>query len=454
MKQIKAGLKQTGAKWIAGRQLDASAKTGQIHSHVAEIIFGPFSLDFSATRLLREGQPIRLRPQALAALRVLLRHSGDTVRYEQMIAEGWEGTVVSRHTVDVTVSEVRRSLGEFGTWIVNRPKLGYSIEVPKSDELVRKGWHFYSRRTREGFEHAIDCFERGASECPSDFRTLEGLSASYLALAIFGMRPPRGMYESFLQAHDRAIDIGGLTPELRCNRAQGLHMFERRFAEAEAEFQQTIRDNPALGSAYVRLAMLHASLGRSDEAIEVLGRGYLVDPLLPTLAVVEVNVRYYRREYAAAIEAGARAVELHPYLQVGRASYAQALECAGRLEEALTHCRTAIAMSPELTWLRAQEATCLARQQRQAEALAILTQLDELRQSEYVDACFMAVLCEAVGQRERAFDELARAHEENSAWLYSLEVDPKMDPFRGDSRFERLLAELDKSYRPAAVRNS
>jgi hypothetical protein len=108
-------------------------------------------------------------------------------------------------------------------------------------------------------------------------------------------------------------------------------------------------------------------------------------------------------------------------------------------------------MSPELTWLRAQEATCLARQQRQSEALAILAQLDALRQSEYVDACYMAVLCEALGQRERAFEELARAREENSAWLYSLEVDPKMDPFRGDPRFERLLTEV---YKPAAVRSS
>jgi len=421
---------------------------------VAEIIFGPFSLDFGATRLLRDGQPIRLRPQALAALRVLLRHSGDTVRYEQMIAEGWDGTVVSRHTVDVTVSEVRRSLGEFATWIVNRPKLGYSLEIPKSDELVRKGWHFYSRRTREGFEHAIDCFERASGQCPSDCRTLEGLSASYLALAIFGMRPPRQMYDSFLQALERAIAIGGMTPELRCHRAQGLHMFERRFAEAEAEFQQSIRDNSSLGSAYVRLAMLYASIGRTDEAVEVLGRGYLVDPLIPTLPVTEINVRYWRREFDAALEAGARAVELNPYLQIGRAVYAQVLECVGRYEEALTHCRTATAMSPELTWLRAQEATCLAKQKRHGEALAILGELDSLRQSEYVDACYMAVLCEALGQRERAFDELARAREENSAWLYSLDVDPKMDPFREDPRFKRLLAELVKPHRPAAVRSS
>src|SRR5438876_7009501 len=50
----------------------------------------------------------------LLALRVLLRHGGDTVRYEQMIQEAWNGTNVSRHTVDVTISEIRKTLGEFG----------------------------------------------------------------------------------------------------------------------------------------------------------------------------------------------------------------------------------------------------------------------------------------------------------------------------------------------------
>ena len=102
-----------------------------------DIVFGPFNLDASATRLLRDGAEIRLRPQALQALRVLLRHSGRTIRYEQMIAEAWQGTVVSRHTVDVTIGEVKRSLQEHGRWITTRPKVGYRLEVPKSEELVR-----------------------------------------------------------------------------------------------------------------------------------------------------------------------------------------------------------------------------------------------------------------------------------------------------------------------------
>ncbi len=359
-----------------------------------------------------------------------------------MIAEAWDGTMVSRHTVDVTVGEVRRSLDEYGTWIVNRTKIGYKLDVPRSDELVRRGWHFWNRRTREGFEHAIECFERAAAKSPSDFRTFEGLSSSQLSLAIFGMRPPREMYSAFLQSHERAIAVGALTPQLRCNRAQGLHLFERRFAEAESEFQQALQDNPVLASAYVRLAMLYGATGRTDQAIEILGRGYLVDPLLPTLPVTEVMIRYWRREYDAAIDAGRRAVELHPYLQIGRALYAQALEFAERPDEALAQYRTAIAMSPELTWMRAQEATCLARQGRRSEALATLAHLDELRQSEYVDACYLAILCDALGQRDRAFVELARAREDNSAWLYSLNIDPKMDTFKDDPRFRQLVGDI------------
>jgi len=420
-------------------------------ARMTDIVFGPFSLDPAATRLLRDGREVKLRPQALAALRVLLRHSGDTVRYEQMIAEAWAGTVVSRHTVDVTISEVRKSLGEFGAWIVNKPKLGYHIEVPRSDELVRRGWHFWNRRTREGFDRAIECFEHAVIETPSDCRSFVGLSESYLALATFGMRPPRDMHTHFLEACARAVELGGLTPELRCDRAHVLHMFERRVADAESEFLKALEEDAAILAAYIRLARLYAASRRGDEALDALRRCEAVDPLLPMLPTTETLVRLWLRDYAGAIEAGARGVELHPYLQVLRANYAQALEFSGRLDEALTQYRAAIAMSPDLTWMRAHEGTCLAKLGRRGEALAVLDAIEHIRRSEYVDAYYMAVLRDALGQRDAAFDELARTYDENSVWLFSIDVDPKMDPLKGDPRFERLHAGL---YKPAAVRSS
>src|SRR5687768_6585573 len=283
-----------------------------------------------------------------------------------MIAEAWDGTHVSRHTVDVTVGEVKKSLGEYGRWITHRPKAGYCLELPTSEELIRKGWHFWDRRTREGAELAIGCFENALADCPGDFRAYDGLSTCYLMLAVFGMRPPIEVYPKFLEAHDRAVALGGLRPELRCNRAHGLHLFEHRFAEAELELLRAIEDKPSLGTAYVRAALLYVTLNRLDDAVVMLARGAQMDPLLATLSATEVQVRVYRGELDAAIDLGTRAVELHPYLQIVRVNYALALECSGRLDDALRQYQIASVMSPDLPWLRALEGRCLARMGRVA----------------------------------------------------------------------------------------
>src|SRR5215831_1735376 len=115
---------------------------------VQEIEVGPFSVDMTTGRVLRDGVEQGLRPQAVRALKVLIQNSGQYVDYDRMIAQAWDGNVVSRHTVDVTVGEIKKALHEFGNWIVHRPKVGYLLKVPKSDELVRRGHHFWSRRTR------------------------------------------------------------------------------------------------------------------------------------------------------------------------------------------------------------------------------------------------------------------------------------------------------------------
>ena len=393
------------------------------------ITFGPFSLDASATQLLRDGVEVRLRPQALRVLKVLLVHGGEWVRYEQMIAEAWDGTLVSQHTIDVTVGEVKRSLGEYGKWISNRPKVGYSLEVPRSDELVRRGWHFWNQRTRTGLEHAVDCFEQAAAECPSDFRAFEGLSSSYLTLVTFGLKSPAEMRAKFLEAHAQAEALSGLTPELRCNFAYAQHVFERNVGEAEAGLLKSIEEKPTLAAAFIRLALLYGSLGQIDKSTEMVARAQAADPLWPVVSMMECQVRFWRREFNEATVAGRNAIALHPYLQAGRAIYAQALEYAGRPDEALAQYQMATGLDPDVPWVRALEGACLAKMGRTTEALSILHRLEKLRDVEYVDAYHMAILRQALGQTDEAFEELERAGRENSAWLYSLYVDPKLDPF-------------------------
>ena len=411
---------------------------------MAEFVFGPFVLDSTEARLTREGAPVRLRPLVFRALRVLLEHRGACAGYETMVEQAWEGTHVARHTIDVTIAEVRKHLGEYGRWVVHRPKVGYALEIPRSDDLVRQGWHFWNQRTRGGCARAIDCFKRALGECPSDFRAFEGLSASYLAMAIFGTESPLDAYPRFLEAHEQAVLLGGLRPELRCNRAFALGMFERRFAEAERELLQAIDDKPGFAAAYARLGMMHAACGRFEAAIDVLARGRGVDPLLPTLAAADVLVRCWQRDFEAAMALGRAAVEMHPHLHVVRVNYGEALECAGHVEEALAQYQVASVIAPDLPWLRAIEGACQARLGRRGDADAILEGLGVLRRNEYVDAHYMAVFRSAMGHTEQAVAELERAVAENSAWIYTWAVDPKLDALKADPR-AREIATIEKS---------
>jgi DNA-binding winged helix-turn-helix (wHTH) protein len=403
-----------------------------------QVAFGPFLVDMAGHRLRRGNSELELRPQAFRALNVLIRNSGRYVHHDQMIREAWDGISVSPNTVSVTIVEVKKVLQEYGSWIRCRPKLGYALEVPRAQDLINKGWHLWERRTREGLEQALACFEQAAREDGTDFRAFEGISFCHLLLCTYGMLPPKEMYPKFLEAHQRAVALGGLTAALRSNRGHALHICQRNVAEAELDLLGALRQEPKLGTTYVRLALLYSTMGQLDAALEMLVQGRAADPLCPVLLSTETFIRLCRHEFDEAVLCGKSLIDLHPYQHVGRAHYAEALARAGRTEEALAEMRLVCLMSPDLPWLRALEANCQARHGRRREALATLDELQRLREREYVDAYFVALLLDALGRRDDAFAELERARRENSASLFQLDVDVRGEGLRTDPRFEPL----------------
>ncbi len=413
-----------------------------------QITFGPFCLDVAVNQLTRNGAQLELRPQAFQVLRTLLQHTGQYVDYHGMIREAWSGNLVSRHTVAVTVGEVKKTLEQCGAWIQYRPKLGYRLEVPESEDLIRKGWHFWNRQTHEGLEKAAGCFEKAARNDAADFRAYEGIASAYLKMGVYSMRPPRESYARFLEAHQRAVALGGNTPELRAERALGLHMFEHKVAEAESELLAVRHERPDLPRVFVSLVTLYICMGRFDDALKVLVDTQDAHHLWPTLPASEVLLRLCQRQFQAAMALGKQAVELHPFLHLSRVFYAQALECCGEIDAALEQYRLASVMFSG-AMIQALEGRCLAKLRRLEEARQVLCSLQHQRGVEYVDAYHMALLLDALGRRDEAFQELERAVDENSATLSFFDVDPKLDPLRGDPRFQQIRSRVFGTPAPA-----
>jgi tetratricopeptide (TPR) repeat protein len=222
------------------------------------------------------------------------------------------------------------------------------------------------------------------------------------------------------------------------DRAFAFLVFDRRLKDAESELLAVQPELPQSVHIYVRLALIQLASGRVAAARSYLPFARASDPLAPELAFLEIVIHLFSREFDQAMVCGKRAVELHPGSQIARAFYAEALDFAGHNAEALEQYRLASSISPDTTWIRADQARSLALHGSIDEAASILDELERQRESQYVGAYHLALLLDALGRRNEALEELRRACEENSyALLFSL-LDAKAAALRSDPRFERL----------------
>ena len=103
--------------------------------------FGPFLLDARERRLLRDGQPVPLTIKAFDLLEVLAKNDGRLLRKEELLQLVWSDAVVEENNLTVTVSALRKALGEGPTdrqYIETVPRRGYRF-VADLRELADEG---------------------------------------------------------------------------------------------------------------------------------------------------------------------------------------------------------------------------------------------------------------------------------------------------------------------------
>lgn len=398
-----------------------------------QIRFGPFLLDSANSRLWRDGREIRVRSQVFELIKVLASQLNREVSFAQLMAGVWKGINVSQHTVVVTVAEARKALAEYRDWIIYLPKRGYRLTVPIANDDMRIGWRMAQRCTREGLEKALDRF-RVAAAAPFDRRPFDAITHVYLMLGACGVISPPEALVAFQAAYRQAVDLFGLTPALRRDRAHALHLFDRNREAAERELLESVREQED-STAFLRLTILYAAQRRFDYALESLQRARALDRFDPGFPAAEMFFWLAQRDFRQAVRAGEAALEIQPYSYLDRSFYAQALEFSGRVDEALRQYGLAQTLAPDVPWLKALEAHCLASNASVTRAERLLAKLQRLREAVYVDSLYLVPVLYALNRRDEAFAELWRARHGNSASLYSVDVDPKLASFRGDQRF-------------------
>lgn len=109
--------------------------------------FGPFVLDASAYRLVREAEPLSLSPKALDLLFLFAGRPGALFTKDAILAELWPDVAVTDNALTQVVSEVRQALGDVPAaprYVETVPRRGYRFvadvdRLPPADAGVGGG---------------------------------------------------------------------------------------------------------------------------------------------------------------------------------------------------------------------------------------------------------------------------------------------------------------------------
>ena len=208
------------------------------------------------------------------------------------------------------------------------------------------------------------------------------------------------------------------------------------------EFERAIQLNPNYATAHQWSAGSLAVLGQFDRAIAEGKRAVELDPLSLIINTDLGTAYFIARRYDEAIAQFRKTIEMDPRFYRAHVVLGRVWQLKGQLNEAIAEYRKALELNDD-PFVLASLGQAYARAGQREEALRILARLSEEAKSRYVRAYSFALMYLALGDKERAIDEMERAYRERAGsdvvWM---KVNPFLDDLRGNPRFEALVQKI------------
>jgi TolB-like protein/Tfp pilus assembly protein PilF len=315
-------------------------------------------------------------------------------------------------------------------------------ENAEAHQLYLRGRYFWNKRTGADLKKAIGYFNQAIDKDPNYALAYAGLADAYVLLSAYAEASPKESLPQAKAAAAKALELDSTLGEAHTTLANALVAYDLNFAEANREFQRAIELNPNYATAhqwYGETGLV--PLGQFEKAIAEVKRALELDPLSIVINADVGTVLTNARRYDHAIEQLRKTMEMDPGFYYVHWTLGNALELKGLTEEAIAEYKEAIALNDD-PLPRALLGHLYAKIGRKNEALAILKQLRELRESSkqrYVSPYNLALIHIGLGQKDEAIQLLEETYEDRDGYnIAFIKVEPMLDPLRGDPRFETL----------------
>jgi DNA-binding winged helix-turn-helix (wHTH) protein/tetratricopeptide (TPR) repeat protein len=297
-----------------------------------------------------------------------------------------------------------------------------------------RGRYQLSRWTQWGVTKAIENFTSAIDFDPNYALAYAGLSDAYYILSEL-YRPPREVMPRAKSAARKALEFDDSLAEAHTSLGLILGFYDWDWLGADREFGQAIDINPAHAPAHLWYGRRLATAGRFDEALAELKLAQQLDPLSSAINAELGRTLFFARRFDQAIAQLHETLELEPSFWTAHMFLGWIYEHQGHYTEATAILHRASTLDKNARTL-ASLGHVYAVSDKRSEAKKVLRLLNGLTKQQYVSPYYLAGIHVGLGELDEAYSLLERACEDRSEWLVWLNVDPKFDSLRADSRFQ------------------
>jgi serine/threonine-protein kinase len=312
-------------------------------------------------------------------------------------------------------------------------------------ELYHKARSFWEKRSGDNIPKAITLFQQAVAADPNYALAYAGLANAYALLPFYTSTRRTDAIPKAKEAALKALQLNSKVAEAHAALGKIMFFGTGDLTGAAREYRRAIELNPNYATAHQWLGNDSlAGLGQFDQAIAEGRRAVDLDPLSPVINTDLGITLYLARRYNEAVAQLRKTIEIDPTFFYPHEWLGLVLLVKGDVPGAIAELGQAKQLTDEPDVLAFWAAAKVAAGD-QATGRQTLTELDKIGRYREVLDYFRVPLFLSLNEKEQAFHCLDQSLAEHDgtdlAWI---EVEPMLDPLRGDPRFKAFVEKVAK----------
>jgi TolB-like protein/Tfp pilus assembly protein PilF len=307
----------------------------------------------------------------------------------------------------------------------------------KAFQYYMQARSYVHRGARDDMLAAVRYCQDAIAQDPNYALAYAGLADAYAYLGARAYIAPIEGRRKAEEAARKALSLDDNLAEAHAALGQAnIYFTPSNFVLGDQELRRAIELSPSFAFAHFFLGLSLVRQGRFDEALAEFLKARELDPLASDVARGVAIPYYLKRDYTKAFELLQQASDLGPPFshtwEIG--AYIQ----NGKIDEALARLDEAKRSRKDDPILIYSTGIAYATQNKRAEALQMIKQLEGMSGTELAEAQYIARIYAALNEKEMALTWLDRGLATGAIGFFYKD-DPMWDPIRSDPRFESLM---------------